>query len=78
MKSRFRCLHRSGGSLQYTPEKCAKIVISSMYLHNLCVKRGLPVPEEMVDEDDHPEEPHGGEHARGRGRAVRQEIINNF
>ena len=55
LKSRFRCLHRSGGSLQYTPENATKITVSCMYLHNICVKRGLPVPEDVVVEEGHPD-----------------------
>lgn len=82
LKSRFRCLHKSGGSLQYVPEKCAKITAACLYLHNLCVKQRLPLPEEMLLEDvevyDFQPERRGATHARERGRAVRQEIINLF
>ncbi|CAF4409715.1 unnamed protein product, partial [Didymodactylos carnosus] len=35
LKARFRCLDRSGGGLQFTPERCVKIILSCMYLHNL-------------------------------------------
>nr|XP_027220381.1 putative nuclease HARBI1 [Penaeus vannamei] len=55
LKSRFRCLHKSGGALQYTPEKCAKIVACCMLLHNICVKRGIPF-QDILENDDPPEE----------------------
>lgn len=51
LKSRFRCLHKSGGSLQYNPEKCGKIIMACMYLHNMCVKRRLPL-EELLDDEE--------------------------
>ncbi|XP_042882922.1 putative nuclease HARBI1 [Penaeus japonicus] len=55
LKSRFRCLHKSGGALQYTPEKCAKIVASCLFLHNVCVQRRIPF-DDLLEVDDSPEE----------------------
>ncbi|XP_064103412.1 putative nuclease HARBI1 [Macrobrachium nipponense] len=40
LKSRFRCLHNSGGSLQYEPKKCAKIAVACM-----------PAPELLEEEE---------------------------
>lgn len=34
LKSRFRCLHESGGTLCYTPEKVRNIIIAACVLHN--------------------------------------------
>lgn len=51
LKSRFRCLHKSGGNLQYSPVKCAKITVACMVLHNRCVKRRIPLPEDFLDEE---------------------------
>lgn len=42
MKSRFRCLDRSGGTLLYSPEKTCKIVAAVSVLHNICIDRGIP------------------------------------
>ncbi|XP_069192090.1 putative nuclease HARBI1, partial [Procambarus clarkii] len=50
LKSRFRCLHRSGGSLQYEPDKCAKISVACMLLHNYCIEQRIPL-EEIIDDD---------------------------
>ncbi|CAL4091778.1 unnamed protein product [Meganyctiphanes norvegica] len=46
LKSRFRCLHKSGGSLQYNPDKSAHIVVACLILHNMCIKRRIPNPGE--------------------------------
>ena len=47
LKSRFRCLDRSGGTLLYTPEKTCQLITAAAVLHNFCVSRHLPAP---VDE----------------------------
>ncbi|XP_042889388.1 putative nuclease HARBI1 [Penaeus japonicus] len=51
LKSRFRCLHQSGGTLQYSPAKCSKIISACLLLHNYCVKRRIPAPHEVVEND---------------------------
>ncbi|KAG0710936.1 putative nuclease HARBI1 [Chionoecetes opilio] len=51
LKSRFRCLHKSGGALQYTPLKCCKIIASCLLLHNRCVRRRIPEPQQLEDDD---------------------------
>ena len=45
-KSRFRCLHKSGGHLMYTPDKCSRIITATAVLHNICIARNVPYPEE--------------------------------
>lgn len=42
-----RCLHRSGGELQYSPVKCGNIIAACILLHNRCIKRGIPVPADV-------------------------------
>ena len=51
LKLCFRGLHRSGGNPQYTPQKCAKITMACLLLYNYCIKRRIPPPDEMVEED---------------------------
>lgn len=41
LKSRFRCLDKSGGTLLYKPEKACKIFVASAVLHNFCVNHSL-------------------------------------
>ncbi|XP_053567989.1 meiosis-specific protein MEI4 [Bombina bombina] len=38
LKMRFRCLDRSGGAMQYAPEKVAKIILVCCILHNIAIK----------------------------------------
>ncbi|KAK3873455.1 hypothetical protein Pcinc_021532 [Petrolisthes cinctipes] len=61
LKSRFRCLHQSGGSLQYEPRKCGKIITACILLHNRCVRRRIPLPEAEAEaeggEEEDPDDP---------------------
>lgn len=41
MKSRFRCLDKSGGTLLYSPEKACRIFVAAAVLHNFCISRSL-------------------------------------
>ncbi|XP_043938543.1 putative nuclease HARBI1 [Protopterus annectens] len=53
LRSRFRCLDGSKGTLQYTPEKCGHIVVACCVLHNIALQRGLELctPEELVKQE---------------------------
>ncbi|KAJ1107354.1 hypothetical protein NDU88_004745 [Pleurodeles waltl] len=58
LKSRFRCLDITGGSLLYSPEMVCKIILTCAILHNICIKRNIPrlepephMPEEEEEED---------------------------
>jgi len=41
LKSRFRCLDKSGGTLLYTPKKSCQIIIACCVLHNYCLSRNI-------------------------------------
>nr|CAD7199137.1 unnamed protein product [Timema douglasi] len=43
LKSRFRCIHKSMGVLEYTPSKCKDIIVAVCVIHNLCVNRNIPL-----------------------------------
>ncbi|KAK3880489.1 hypothetical protein Pcinc_015011 [Petrolisthes cinctipes] len=58
VKNRFRCIHRFGGELQYTPLRSAKIVSACLLLHNRCVSRSIPDPNNHLPEEDMPIEAH--------------------
>ncbi|CAC5376994.1 HARBI1 [Mytilus coruscus] len=47
LKARFRCLHKTGGSLQFNPPKCCKMIGACFRLHNKACSDGLPVPEDV-------------------------------
>ncbi|CAN8032596.1 unnamed protein product, partial [Ixodes persulcatus] len=38
LKSRFRCLDKSGGVLQYKPQICCRITVACVVLHNYCMR----------------------------------------
>lgn len=48
LKSRWRCLDKTGGVLCYSPSKVCKIGIAISVLHNICIDQNLPPPP--VDE----------------------------
>ncbi|CAL4082538.1 unnamed protein product [Meganyctiphanes norvegica] len=88
LKNRFRCLHMSGGELPYIPIKCARIIICCLFLHNLCIRRNIPIPEpddllqevevevEMEEEEEEEvDEPIGS--SAEHGNNVRNEIVQN-
>ncbi|XP_069059723.1 putative nuclease HARBI1 [Pleurodeles waltl] len=60
LKSRFRCIHTSGGALQYSPETTCQIVAKCAMMHNIATTKGIPVEpmEPDLDEDGDPLPPH--------------------
>jgi len=64
LKSRFRCIDTSAGTLLYSPRKCCDIVIAVIVLHNMCVMNGIPLPP-------------GNENPRDHGHIDRQPYIGN-
>ena len=79
VKSRFRSLHKSGGNLQYSPIKCAKVTTSCLLLHNYCLRRRVPIPEEILEEEAIEVFPvREAEGGRQQGRHRRTEIANLF
>jgi hypothetical protein len=43
-KSRFRCIDKSGGAMQYWPQRCCKIITATAVLHNYAIRNGVPLP----------------------------------
>ncbi|XP_047140906.1 putative nuclease HARBI1 [Hydra vulgaris] len=52
LKSRWRCLHKSGGALQYTPSTCCKTFFTCVLLENLCHCLGLEFLDDINFEDN--------------------------
>lgn len=81
LKSRFRCLDRSGGALLYWPNKVCQIVVVCSILHNIATRAGVPVDEQDTHAD-------AGDDAdleeippldiREQGRDVRLNLISNY
>ncbi|XP_045584851.1 putative nuclease HARBI1 [Procambarus clarkii] len=74
LKSRFRCLHSSGGCLKHEPEKCSKIAIACILLHNYCIQERIPI-EDLIGNDDLPQSEHKIHNASASGQAVRREVV---
>ncbi|WAR04489.1 HARB1-like protein [Mya arenaria] len=48
LKGRFRCLHKTGGVLSYSPEKSCAIFMACARLHNMCLDWGLTLDDAQV------------------------------
>ncbi|XP_078539603.1 CD5 antigen-like isoform X3 [Lissotriton helveticus] len=81
LKSRFRCLDITGGSLLDRPEMVNKIIMACCVLHNICVRIKAPwiqVPD-PPDEDEEEEEAGAvNPTPNAAGLARRNRIINNY
>ena len=80
-KLRFRCLHKSGGGLQFSPAKsCAVICVTAM-LHNIAAKAGVALlePEDAEDDDDEEDRCEDGlPHNYAAGFHARRIVIETF
>ena len=56
LKSRFRCLDKSGGTLLYSPDFVCQIIGACCILHNFAVRRGLEIDirDDLTPEPDIP------------------------
>lgn len=52
LKSRFRCIDTSGGTLFYSPSRACRITVASVVLHNMCIANGVPLPTDSVSSRD--------------------------
>ncbi|XP_052224845.1 putative nuclease HARBI1 [Dreissena polymorpha] len=77
LKSRFRCLHRSGGVLPYKPHQCAALFVACCRLHNLLMDNGeeQEVDADVIEEDDNNDDPVEVV-LNQRGAAVRDYYVN--
>ncbi|XP_066471577.1 uncharacterized protein [Tiliqua scincoides] len=83
LKMRFRCLHSTGGRLMLRPEKVAKVFVVCAMLHNMALRRQLPIINggQGVDTEV-PVPPYletdGGIEQDPRGVDVREQIISTY
>uniref|UniRef100_UPI00398EA4E4 putative nuclease HARBI1 n=1 Tax=Pristiophorus japonicus TaxID=55135 RepID=UPI00398EA4E4 len=74
LKSHFRCLDRSGGTLQLSPVKMTRFVVACCAFHNFALKEGLTLnpldelPAEVAKRE-------GKEQAGAESRAVREQLV---
>ncbi|KAL2086050.1 hypothetical protein ACEWY4_017109 [Coilia grayii] len=74
LKGRWRCLDRSRGMLLYRPEKVCRIVHACGVLHNIALRRGVPLREAMEHADD-PDPGPNNEWANRDAIRTRQQLI---
>lgn len=78
LKMRFRCLHRTGGCLQSPPSTCAKIITACAVLHNICIDKAVPAPEEdntVTDTPDVTDDATDTVSGNTTGARLRQQLI---
>lgn len=78
LKSRFRCLHKTGGCLQFSPEKCAQVFVVCAKLHNVCIDAGIiGMALEDIENDNENNNDIAMNHEPNAMRA-REDLINTF
>ena len=76
-KSRWRSMDKTGGTLCYTPGRVCKLVLATMILHNICIKHGLQLEQEVSIEIEEDIEPESHDFDTS-GQQIRQSIINDY
>ena len=78
---RFRCLHKSGGGLQFSPAKSCAVICVTATLHNIAAKAGVALvePEDIEDDDDEEDRCEDGlPHNYAAGFHARRRVIETF
>ncbi|XP_029443214.1 uncharacterized protein LOC115083494 [Rhinatrema bivittatum] len=78
LKSRFKCLDKSAGALQYCPLKVAEIVLACCILHNIAVKYQVPGDINPDIEEDPPCPPADARETTEGGSQVRSSLIVEY
>ena len=76
-KSRWRAMHRTGGTLCYNPDRVCRLVIATMVLHNICINHSISWESEILPEI---EDIHDGISIDpvSSGQLVRQSVIEEY
>lgn len=79
LKLRFRCLDKGRGCLQYAPQKVCQIFLACCILHNIALRRRMPLelPEGLPPPEIEPDLPLPPPHGQtsSEARAVRARIV---
>ena len=76
----YRCLHKTGGCLPFTPKRSTSVVTAVLKLHNKCVDDKMPLPdvtEDLFLNDDNTiiARP---ENTVGNAQGIRERLIQKF
>ena len=74
----YRCLHKTGGCLPFTPGKCCQVIGACMRLHNRCIELGLPLPDVDIATADEHDNAVAAVQMNPTAQRLRQNLINNF
>ena len=82
-KMRFRCLHKSGGCLTFSPKHSINILVATGVLHNQCMRSNIPLPDDNAtgsdnDSDDENDSDYDDDDCSSDDddRVQRQDVIN--
>ena len=81
LKSRFRCIDKSGGALRFSPEKSTRVITAAALLHNKALEMNLFPAEDLDKSVDRSTLEIAEEEAAiptSRGLLVRENLINLF
>nr|XP_033800734.1 putative nuclease HARBI1 isoform X2 [Geotrypetes seraphini]XP_033800741.1 putative nuclease HARBI1 isoform X3 [Geotrypetes seraphini] len=78
LKSRFRCLDKASGALQYCPLKVAEIVLACCILHNFAVRYQVSADISPDLEEDPPCPPADARETTEDGSEVRSSLIVEY
>lgn len=52
LRSRFKCLHYESVPLHYSTQKCSKIIMACIVLHNICIKLNISLSQPLNLKED--------------------------
>ena len=73
----YRCLHKTGGCINYKPLKCFKIAVVCCLLHNICIDHNTPLDSDESDDDDDDDDDEDVDYdgPLNDGKSVREQLI---
>ncbi|XP_002933847.1 putative nuclease HARBI1 [Xenopus tropicalis] len=78
LKSRFRCLDKTGGALMYKPEKVCQIIFCCCILHNFALlhKENMEIAQDLTPQSEDVIEPNS--EINQEGVLIRRQLIRDF
>lgn len=78
LKSRFKCLDKSGGGLQYDPTKVSDIIVACCILHNISILHNIPLKTEEPSNRKRKPMPELQPPPKGNAQDVRARVIEQY